>query len=99
LAAAVAASVFATSSADAAWYTGTIYKIQIAPNGSFTVYLEAAADNECGSTHVRFANTNAASLKMVFAAVLVYEAQAIPVQFSIQSCRGNFGVFEYIEST
>jgi hypothetical protein len=37
--------------------------------------------------------------QLVFAAVLAYEAQGIPVRFSIQSCEGIYGVFEYIEST
>ena len=98
-ASAVLAGFLFSSAANAAWYTGPISKIQIAPDSSFTVYLDAAGINECGSKTVRFTNTSAASLKMVFAALLAYEAQEIPVQFSIISCSGSIGVFEYIEST
>lgn len=88
-----------TSHANAAWYTGTVYKIQVAPDGSFTAYLQASGNNECGGTSVRFTNTAATSHRMVFAALLAYEAQETPVQFSIQSCAGTVGIFEYIEST
>ena len=61
------------------------------------VYLNADSNNECGSKTVRFTNTSAASLKMVFAALLAYDAQGLPVQFSIASCSGSSGVFEYID--
>ena len=91
-----------STAANAAWFTGVVYKIQVGPNGEFTAFLNplsSGSSHECGGTAVTFYDATAAGAKMIYAALLAYESQETPVQFSIISCSGSTGVFSHIEST
>ena len=90
-------TLFGIGTANAAWYTGKIDRMQVTPAGGLIVYVQANAPHECGSYQIIFSDPNAAGLKMIFAALLTYEAQKDPVQFLITSCSGNVGIFQNIE--
>jgi hypothetical protein len=91
------ATLFLTSPAHAAWFTARIDRILISPAGGFSVYFPTGTNHECGSNRVDFSDPNGAGAKLIFAALLAYEAQKAFVQFAIQSCSGTVGIFSYIE--
>lgn len=88
-----------TSGVNAAWYTGTINRIQVGYDNRIIVYLDSDSEHECGSKRVDFSDTTSPGLKMVYAALLSYEAQNKAVQFAIENCSGVYGLFRIIEST
>jgi hypothetical protein len=96
---AAALTILGIGTANAAWYTGKIDRMQIAPNGSLTVYVSANAPNECGSYQIIFSDPQAFGFKYIVAALLSYEAQKDSVQFLITSCSGNVGIFQNIEGS
>lgn len=85
------------SQAHAAWFVGTINRIQIGVDNNLIVYVNAPTDHECGSKRLVFSDPNAAGFKAVYAALLSWEAQGKSVQFAIISCSGTGGVFSYVE--
>lgn len=92
--------VIAEMSAIAAnWFTAKIDRINIAPStGDIHVYFSAGVIHECGSNHLMFYDPSAPGAKMIFAALLAYEAQKEDVQFLVTSCSGTTGIFSNIES-
>lgn len=81
-----------------AWFSAEIDRIQVAPNGAIDVYTHSGINNECGSNRMTFIDPNAVGARMIYAALLSYEAQREPVQFLIMSCSGTTGIFANIES-
>jgi len=87
-----------TTGVNADWYTGTINRIQVGYDKQLIVYLDSDNEHECGSKRVDFFDTSAPGFKLVFAALLSYEAQNKSVQFAIEDCSGVNGLFRIIES-
>lgn len=80
-----------------AWFFAEIDRIQVAPNGAIDVYTHSGVNHECGSNRMTFIDPNAVGARMIYAALLSYEAQREPVQFLIMSCSGTTGIFANIE--
>jgi len=86
-----------SSVANAAWFVGTINRIQIGYDNHLEVYVDSATNHECGSFRLDFVDSNAAGYKYVYAALLAWEAQGKKVQFAVTSCSGTAAVFSYVE--
>lgn len=88
-----------STAAHAAWYNGTINRIQFDQSGYFIVNIDAASNNECGSKQVLFGNTSSIGYKNLIAALLAWEAQHKLIQFLIGSCSGTVGILTTVEDT
>jgi hypothetical protein len=95
----LAATVLAClgTTAEAAWFSARIDRIQIVPTGGFSVYFSSGVTHECGSNRIDFYDANAPYAKAILAALIAYEAQKDYVQFLITSCSGTTGIFANIE--
>ena len=81
------------------WFFAEIDRMQVTPSGGLSVYFHGGVDAGCGSNHIDYAGGGTADgLRMIYAALLTYEAQHEPVQFLITSCSGSTGLFANIES-
>jgi hypothetical protein len=86
-----------TSIANAAWFVGTINRIQMGSDSHLVVYVDAPAAHECGSYRLDFSDSNAPGFKYVYAALLAWQAQEKKIQFAIIQCSGTNGVFSHVE--
>ena len=90
-------SALHSSAAQAAWISATVNRIQLASDGRLIVFINAT--HQCGSDRLDFYPTSAPPIKMLLAALLIYETKREPVQFHVDSCSGAIGMFSIIESS
>lgn len=89
-----------TAGADTGWYTLTINRIQVGYDERIKVFTNEP--HGCnGGYQLNYDGSTGTELgrKMIYSALLAYEAQGKKVQFGIESCSGDVGIFNVIEST